>query len=80
MPLVALLKSGSDAAKEHASGALANLANGKDEHQKVPRTFTGPRHPAARGSVPIAYDLGPEPRGRVVFVCVVCVWWWAAGG
>ena len=32
-PLVALLKSGTDGAKEHAAGALANLANGKEEHQ-----------------------------------------------
>ena len=32
-PLVKLLTSGTDAAKEHAAGALANLANGKDENQ-----------------------------------------------
>merc|ERR1719399_2293303 len=30
-PLVALLTSGTDATKEHAGGALANLANGHDE-------------------------------------------------
>lgn len=32
-PLIALLSSGTDAAKEHSAGALANLANGKEENQ-----------------------------------------------
>ena len=32
-PLVALLSSGTDATKEHAAGALANIANGHDDYQ-----------------------------------------------